>query len=395
MYSNPIVPIPFDFLPEGLDLVDLDDVDIEQAIMLSQNINHADPTMIRESYLALLGLQGFTKWIKQRLEYVGRVIQYDVQQARLIPAIASHQPAAITQIQLNQFRLCLISTTSSSDEMIAFHPAIVTQAPQIAHFYVHIALNPEAKVATVRGFIRYDQLQSHLASLPPTASHTYEISQSHFEPNLDRLLFFATGLNPQAIPLPQVQSSLQSSLAKIPQVLIQPAINTANWLNQQVTQFRQELETFLTIPNDFTTTLVPAFRGELTDPALGLPEMLQAIEQEGYVIPINVHASYQDLSLDSQAIRIIVVTWQLPEQVSEPEWSLLLIGQMLSPATAPIEIKIQQQEEILATAQLVDPASYQVQQAIGFLHEKFTVSLANSQTELILPPFSFQPQDER
>jgi Protein of unknown function (DUF1822) len=430
MYSDSVEQVPFEFLPQGRDLVDIPAEAMAQALSLSQSIAAGRWS----AYLALLALAGFEAWSAAYPEKTGLSLPCDRRQARLVLPTHPEQPATIAQLYLNHhFRLCLIATTGTVDEIIELPQAIVEQPQQVAHFYVNVMVDAEAQVAAVRGFLRYDQLQAYRQAqglTPVNGSYILPIGQ--FEPRLDRLCWLATSLNPQAIPLPQQR--LTPSLAPIKQLLIQPVINTGNWLqrqlsepglSQQLDRLSQSLGNLLALPDDFSPAMVPAL-GEMRGfrSANGTPSnpeadpldeswqrhqsaVLESIQQQGYRIPVDVRVNYQDLSLDEQPLRLTFVTWQLPPddslpaseilppevatpEVATPEWSLLVIAQLLQPAAEPIGLTIQQPEGILATAQLESPDRYHVLQAIGFLHEQFTIELTNAQTAIVLPPFKFE-----
>jgi hypothetical protein len=402
MQSQSIETTPFEFLPQGQYLVDIPEIENEQALSLSQSI--AQP--IRwQSYLALLALSGFTEWIETYGEAAGLTFDCDRTQARLIVPSHPDQPAAISQVHLNQkFRLCLIATTGHLDDVIELPSAIVEQPKQTAHFYINVNINTEAQVATVHGFLRHDQLQTYRNQQNLTPQNDiYSIAIDQFEPRIDRFLFLSSNLNPAAIPLPQ--SNFFPSLRPIKQLLIQPIINTSNWLQQHITlenwnqtldQISQSLDPILLLPNDFREMATDSigFRGDNDGWRGPDANILQAITQQGYSIPIDVRVNYQNLSLDGQQFRLTFVTWQLPlddtipEQ--EPEWSLLIIAQLLESVTQAIQISVQQLGDVMATEQLDSLDHYQIFQAIGFLQEQFTIEIATAQSELILPPLKFE-----
>jgi Protein of unknown function (DUF1822) len=428
IHSDSVDHIPCDFLPQGGDLVDIPAEGMAQALSLSQS---GEAPSRWQTYLALLALAGFMEWSEVYPEKTGLTLNCDRRQARLIVPTQPGQPATVARLSLNQhFRLCLIATTGSVDEIIELPQAIVEQPQQIAHFYVNVMVDSEAQVAAVRGFLRYDQLQAYRQQhgLTPV-NGTYALPIGEFEPRLDRLCWLATSLNPQAIPLPQHR--LTPSLVPIRQLLIQPVINTGNWLQRQLSEpglseqldrigqtLGQTLGNLLALPDDFNPALVPAFsemrgfRSASAAPSSDAPssdaplaqqwqshqsEVLQSMQQQGYQIPVDVRVNYQDLSLDDQPLRLTFVIWQLPPddslptaQSAAPEWSLLVIAQLLQPVTTPICLTIQQPEGILATAQMETPDRYHVLQAIGFLQEQFTIELANEQTAIVLPAFKFE-----
>jgi hypothetical protein len=411
MYSESVESTPFEFLPQGQDLVDIPARGLGQALSLSQSIGNSHCRW--QTYLTLLALSGFAEWFEVYAAATGMNLAYDDRQVRLIIPSKPGEPAAISAIQLNDhFRVCLIATTGTIDEIIELPQAIVEQPKHLAHFYVNVMVDAEAQVAAVRSFLRYDQLQKYRQThnLIPV-SGLYPIPIEQFESRIDRLWLFANSLNPQAIPL--AQSSLQETFAPIKQLLIQPVINAGSWiqrqfdglesqLSQQLDQASQALGNLLALPDDFNPALIPAFdnmRSSDTfrsDRAVALPsneiEALQAIQQQGYAIPIDVRVNYQDLCIDEQTLRLTFVTWQLPPAETgstEIEWSLLVITQLLSTPSESVQISIQQPTGTLATATIDSTDSRTVLQVFGLLDEQFTVEIANTQTALVLPAFEF------
>jgi Protein of unknown function (DUF1822) len=414
MYSESVELSPFEFLPQGQDLVDIPATGLKQALSLSQSIG--DPHCRWQTYLTLLALSGFAEWSEVYAAATGIHMTYEDRQVRLIVPSQPGEPAAIASIQLNgNFRVCLVATTGTIDEIIELPQAIVEQPRQLAHFYVNVMVNSEAQVAAVRGFLRYDQLQRYRQQhdLIPV-NGAYRIPVEQFESRIDRLWLLANSLNPQAIPL--AQNRLRETFAPIKQLLIQPVINAGSWiqrqfdelelngpqLSQQLDQASQALGNLLALPDDFNPALVPTFdnmrssNAFRSDRAVALPsseiDAFQAIQQQGYAIPVDVRVNYQDLCIDEQALRLTFVTWQLPPaetRSTEPEWSLLIITQLLSAPSEPIQISIQQPTEILATAAIAATDSYTVLQVFGSLDEQFTVEIANTQTALVLPAFEF------
>ena len=275
-------------------------------------------------------------------------------------------------------------------------------------------MNPESEVAAVQSFLRYDQLQQcrQERNLIPIDGY-YEIESDRFEPKPEKLLFLATGLEPSAIPLPERIPTF--SLDRIRELIIHPTINAATWVTKQITeqvteqidQLSESFNTLLGYSDDFAFAFVPTDRGlnqnnfrstqdnPFRFPETSLSNMLQTIQQQGYIIPIDIHASYQDILLDDQPIRITIVTWPLPKPSATTddekcEWSLLLIGELLGDSIEEIQMTIQQQESVISSIELERSGNHYMIQAFGSFDEVFTISLANRETERCLPPIGFQ-----
>lgn len=395
MNTKPLDQISVD--PAHHSIIDIPEEGIKQAVNLSQSI--VDPDTRWQSYLSLLAFSGFIKWVEDDVPETGLSLTCDTRQARLLLPTYPEQPAAISQILLNQsFCLCLIATMGTLDEDLELPQAIVDDPKQVAHFYVNVQVDTESNVATITGFLRYDQLQRdrQAHNLQPI-NGSYSIPFDRFERRIDRLLLLAHNLNPTAITLPQ--TALVPSLIPIKQQLLQPVINTAQWIQRQLNQIANQtadtLDSLLLLPQDFTPQLASSFRGRsprsIPDETTNenLSEMLQVVAQQGYSIPIDIRASYQELALEGHPIQMTIVSWLIPNvETTEPEWSLLLIAQTLSTPQTTIEIKINDADQTLANTSLT-ANTYHILQAIGELQEQFTITIAQANTELILPPFQF------
>ena len=409
---TPIETIPFDFMPHDEDLLDLPQSALEQASKLSRTCK--TPESSWQAYLGLLALAGFSEWITDNLENCGLQLSFQTDRSRLLPN-ALDQPAAITQVTLNEFKLCILATSSNRDDIIQLPAAVVDRPAYIPHFYITVMVNPESEVASVQSFLRYDQLQQYRQerNLVPIDGY-YEIESDRFEPKLEKLLFLVTGLEPSAIPLPERIPTF--SLDRIRELIIHPTINAATWVTQQITeqvteqidQLSESFNTLLGHSDDLALAFVPTDRrlnqtnfrstqdNSFRFPETSLSDMLQNIQQQGYIIPIDIHASYQDIVLDDQPLRITIVTWPLPEpsvtsnDEGKCEWSLLLIGELLGDSIEEIQMTIQQQESVISSIELERSGNHYMIQAFGSFDEVFTISLANRATERCLPPIGFQ-----
>jgi hypothetical protein len=373
-----------DFVPNYADTFDLPQAAIDEATLLSQNIK--DPLSAWQVYLAHLGLTGLTAWIETTIDEAGLALQFDRSQARLLPPTASDLPAAVTQIKLGEFKLCMIAITDS-DEIVEIPQMAIEHPDQAGHFYVTVSVNTEAEVVGIKGFIRYDQIQER--NLSVSSNGVYEIAIEQFEPQLDRLFFLATGLNPGAIVLPQAAPKLAP--APIRQMLIRPIMNAAAWGKQQLEASLEALDDFLALGDNTNPQLVPAFRGGTSSiqAANPLQEIRSELTRQGCVIPVNVQASYEDSIINGMTIRVAMAKWQIPQEnlTDVAEWSLLVIAKPLGVLTEPVQIVIEHRETAMNRIELNDSDRYM--QAIGELDELFTIAICYGQTELVFPPVSF------
>ncbi len=397
-----IDPIEFDFLPELPNLIDLPESALQDAEKYRQSISN--PQSGWQSYLALLALAGFSAWLTDYLDNSGLSLSFNTDRAKLLPN-SLDRPAAITQLNLNQFRLCIIPASGNLDDFISIPQAAIDRPAHAAHFYVTVMVNSESGVAAVQSFLRYDQIRSYYQQNHQTAiDGYYEIPDALFEANLDKLLFLATGLDLAAIPLPSHIPSF--SLDRVRELVIHPTLNAAHWIQCQVNQQRENLINTLTdtlnpllnYSDDRLLELVPVFRGvrnaNIGTPQTQINDIIQQMKEQGYSIPIDVRASYQNLEFNGQMIRLTIASWFIPStitEVDEPEWSLIVIGERFTQSNDPIQVKVQCDEREIASIQLKRTEQHYVMQVLATTDETFIVSILDRQTEQVLPPIVFQP----
>ncbi len=394
MFSDSVDSLPFDFLPEMGDRTHLDDACLNRVVALSQTM----PESIRwQCYLALLALEGFTAWLADQTI----AIPLNRDRARFIQPTCFDAPAAITDVGLNQLQVCLIAVGADAEE-IECPTSVIDDPAQIAHLYIAIAVDDEQGQVEVQCFVRYDQLMQYhqRSSLRPTEDDTYLFPRAIFDADLHHLLLFAIGLQPTAIARPTVPRTHRPA---IQQMLLQPAINTANWARQQISNLSAEVQQ---LTNDIILTwaapeLQTANALRSSQSAARLTEhhlflILTELQQQGYEIPHDVRAAFQDMVIGERVLRLSLVSWLLPAaalDARESEWSLLAIAQM-GPGSIPAEgirMAIRDQQTVIVEKALVPGVAYEVAQVIGALDEQFMITFSlPSGDSLTLPPLTFQ-----
>jgi Protein of unknown function (DUF1822) len=384
----------FQALPQLGDWVDLDAAAMAQAATLSQSVR--DPECRWQSYLALLALEGFEAWFIRRVT----PIRWDRRPARLVEPTGFDLPAAITDLRLNQFRLCLIPVSSILDGEVEIPAAVVHRPTAMGHFYVTVAVNPEAGAAQVRGFLRYDQLIQAIGPLSLTDSQTYCLPDRGFNSNLEHLLLFTNSLDPSAIALPVVASA--NPVRALTELLAQPVFKVSDWLERQVTAAAGGVTQ---VWDDIAWTLVPptsATSGGLRSMGELSPIRPSRLYENGRIrdldsaslgIPEAAVAVHQELRVGARALRLSIVMWELPAADTAPEWSLLAILEPLPEDVAEggdVRLLIADEEQVLVESVLGAGADCEVAQGIGFLDEPLTVTLQFASGDVLrLPPFRF------
>jgi hypothetical protein len=356
-----------DFVPQHHPLIALTPRAIAQSRAVSARV--ADPQSRWQSYLTALALAGFCAW----WEAESPPIRLHTAQARMVQPSGFDLPGAVTHLLLNQFRVCLIVASADPLAAVEIPPAAIDSS----HFYVAIIVHEEAGQVEMLGFQRQDQIS------PVAMDQHYEIERSQFDPNLDHLLLFVTGLQPSAIPLPM------PTVRSAAQIMMQASHNTVQWVQQQLEQMTGAIaqlsdQILLAEPLPAYGLRSPGLRDGTEIP---IKRILIELRRQGHSIPNDVRTTYQDLIAESCALRVSLVVWTLPEQ----EWSLLCILESLdrSVPAGGVHLSIQANQEIVAqTALGKDP--YAITQAIGTLDEQFLVTIHFPTGDLTLPPFVFQ-----
>ncbi|GAA6619707.1 DUF1822 family protein [Scytonema sp. NUACC26] len=171
-------------LPES---VWLEPEHFHQAIQIS-NQNNMNEAQKWQFYLNSLGLLGFEEWLNARLPE--QPIQ---KQTRVIETCA--------QLQLAEFKFCVISTEHLLDEMVSIPEDTIYHPEQVAHFYVLMEVSEEQEEAILRGCLRYDRLVTYCTS-DRLQNGSYQLPLSVFDPELNHLLYYYLYLEPSSIPLP-------------------------------------------------------------------------------------------------------------------------------------------------------------------------------------------------
>jgi hypothetical protein len=352
-----------DLVPEYIDLADSA---IEEARLLSQTI--PDPLCAWQVYLAHLGLTGFDSWVESHLEDAGLSLKYDRSLARLLPSSVPDRPSVVTQLQLGEFRLCLIAVTES-DEVVEI-PAVAIEHPdQAGHFYVAVTVNTEAQVASFKGFVRHDQVGAAIDGVYPVAMEAMEWDG-------DRLFFLAMGLDGGAIVLPQRVRAMEP----IRQMVIQPVLSGAEWSRRKFAQLVRELDNLAEMIVPTVPQVATAFRSTAEIDCGGsssafLEQVRQDFAKQGRSFPVEV-ADCRNVS----CVQVILAAWPLPREEQEsdrPEWSYFIAATPMQPIAQPVEIVIRHGDDVIASIQVTDMGVYQYMEAIKHEDEEFLVTLSN------------------
>lgn len=201
----------FDFEAFTDKTIDLYPENINKAVEFSLNIPNEQQQW--RTYLNRLALDAFEEWLSSRA--------YELAINRTHCTILQPEMAnvidAVCHLQVDEFKLCLITTGSFTDEEVTLPRAVVDLPEFIPHFYVIVEVQEEQETAVVQSFLSYEQLVKRRSTVDLEADEdwTYQLPLTWFEGNLDRLLLFLRCLEQTAISLPAIPSNRLVQLAEI------------------------------------------------------------------------------------------------------------------------------------------------------------------------------------
>lgn len=269
----------------------------------AERISHNNQAVSRQwsNYLQALALISFEAWLQER-EPSLTVTRESCSVFQ--PEVAS-VIEAVCDLQLGGFRVCLIPTLRLTADEVAIPRAVVDIGAYAAHFYVVVALDEEAEVATIRGFLRYDQLVHYRSQLQPDFDWNYPLPSSWLNTDVNELLLNLQCLDPQAISLPIVANhhltvlprQRAEILAVLPQALEKPLWEVLTW---------EQAVDVLTQPHllrwlyQYQTEPTPARHQELIT-ALG--DLLQILTRKAINVGLWMERRLDDLAA--------AVSWQI------------------------------------------------------------------------------------
>ncbi len=426
----------FDCGTLSTDTITLNPSQINTALQFSSSCQSENKQW--QAYLNGLGLLAFQQWLSDRADDLTLNLQNSIAyQLRYVNIIQ-----AICNLQVGEFKVCLIAISSASDEVVVVPRAVIDLPQFTAHFYVVVEVIEEIEQATIHSFLRYDKLLEKRRStvLIPDPDWTYNIPLDWFENNVDDLLLYLRCLLPDAITLPPVTNltaSQAQSINEIKSLLSSPNVNKELW---EILSWSQG-EVFLNTPNlinleynppeqkqlsadnlqvvrdsivnvslwlrdemdDFAQrlswVLLPALAPQavpLRSPTEELEVITTQLQRTGQQIPPSARAAYQDFQIAQAQVRLYAVTWSLLSLENTREWSLLLVlgatsGYNLPDGTSMI---ISDDTEVLIQRVLDrdNCDTYIYACVVGGWDETFTVTITlTNGASLTLPPFAFRP----
>lgn len=400
-----------------------------------------------QTYVNVLALLGFLEWLSERVAD----LPVDQEYCSVLQPKYTNFIAAICNLKICEFNLCLITTESLSDERVSVPRAAIDLPDFVAHFYVILEVQEEQEQVLIRGILRYDQLINYRQSVSLQARRdwSYQLPLSLFDAEPNHLLFYLRFLEPDAIALPlatahrptrqflaqaeletllydlqspdhklwqsltweqgaiiltcpelldllyqwqmqpQATTSLSIRIRELFTLLMAKAVNTARWLQGEMDELAESLGLF------FPPTLTPATTGlrSLDKFEAAIAELSAELKYQGTEIPPQVARTYQDIDLDRISLRLCTLTWSVTSQIpSQPKWSLLLILGTQSGNSLPNDLKLQ----VSNLSGIIEETESQLDTWFLFAHvegnwgEPFVVTIVPiTHPPLTLPPYTF------
>jgi Protein of unknown function (DUF1822) len=433
--------LDFEKIPTNAIAISLED--INQSVEISEKVSNWQKQW--DIYLNALAFFGLKEWLRER----DNSLAINEENFTLLQPQFANFINGGCNLQIGEFKICLISIGSLTDELITLAKAVVDLPEFIPHFYVLVEVLEEQGIALVSGFITYQDLLKNRESsnLEPESDWNYQIPISWFDTNPNRLLLYLRCLESEAIALPTIPNrnaiaSMQSELtALLPQLscpqrelweiltweqatavlttpeliswlykaqldygktlgeiehqriilsdlfqlLTQPVLNVGRWLWDELDELAQQL----------SWVLLPITQASaLRSPTEEFTAIVRQLQQLGLEFPLDARGAYQDLLLAGIPLRLYAVIWHFISERHKHEWTLLLILGTATGDSIPFNLRLRVSDK---TSILVDNGlrqdgnnAYLFARVVGNLDEKFLVNVSLSEgVEITLPPFAF------
>jgi hypothetical protein len=344
-----------------------------------------------QAYSNALALFGFETWLQNRAPD----LRLERNNASVFEPNQAGAIAATYGITVNQFRVCLIPIDSEPSTSISLSRILIESAEFRPHFYVLVELYEEQEQAIIKGWLRADNLIARQSELSLSSDWKYEIPQAWFDRDCDDLLLYWRCASPAMIDLPSPVSAIASDRYSWLQLLTQPAIDTAQWLQEEWQTMVTDLTWVLLPPVAIASGLRSSGATLKRSPLSELETILTAIERTGMRLSSNARAAYQDFNLGEYPLRLYAVIGSEVSTDGAIAWSLLAILGKATDRDLPVDLilRISDITGVLVERQLEAQGAYLFAEVEGSPDERFlvTAALADGPTRS-LPPFAFQAE---
>ncbi|MUG91337.1 DUF1822 family protein [Scytonema sp. UIC 10036] len=417
------------------EIIDLEPEQPEKALDISQKFQNVNRRW--QVYCQALALFAFEEWLHQREPN----LHINKEQSSLARLYYANVIDAVCHLRIGEFKVCLIPKTLLVDEEVTIPRAVIDLPEFAAHFYVVLGLEEELELATIQGFLNYNELMYYQSEFLVEVDWNYHLPLSYFHHESDDLLLYLQSLVSTAIPLPEIPQNRQATLATLQatlldlltqahqrplwkvlsweqgvavltnedllywlynsltkdtaflnkhlsdllKILTEKTINVRSWLNNQIDEVAQALSWQVLPPLTAIRTIESPLVQELRTVLAEIKRTHQ------FDLPDFAGRAYRDIPLQSR-LRLYAVSWSLPNE--ENEWALLLILKVIPGHQLPyaVKLRVSDQKDILVEEELQPSSSqdYIFTCVEGSCEDKFlaTITTADGE-EQSLPPFEF------
>lgn len=379
---NPKSLDPFEILMG--DILPLQSEHYTQAIEVS---DQAEPAHQWQVYLNQLASGAVTTWLQ---EWLQDLIILSGSDPYKITTRGSNLDT-ICWLQVGELQWCLLVTESFIDGQVVLPTALLEQPEWAAHFYVAVEIWEAAQIASIRGFLTYNQLQetrqdhSSLCYLP----------LERFESSTHALLRDQQLIDAAAFGLPVPPSIPQQVSKQVNGALV----NVALWLQDTLDDVAQDLG--WSTPTPLSFAYASGWRS--ADP---FAAAIATLLEHGMTIPPETRGTHKTFTLVDQPLQLMIATWPFPSThptsdntpSAEPatptgEWSLLILlgtpsGTFLPPG---VQLQVRDQTQLLSKQTLDTDDLYLVAHVIGEPEDQLDVTITLAEQSHCLESFIFAP----
>jgi hypothetical protein len=360
----------FDWEPLGSAHVILDSAQYDQAIQISDAI--ADPDQQWQVYLNTLALFGLEEWLKERAP------ELQFRSDRAILPQSSGITGAVTNLQLGQFKVCMVAIGSVVDTVISI-PCPILDTPALApQIYIVIEVLEEESQVQIYGYLRADQLQAHHQTKPLTkkTDQTYSLPFNWFAPDPNALLRDLRCLAPSAVP--------SFSLTSAPSIQ-QTLINAAHWFRNQVEPVLEELSWILSP----TPVLAPMRSAESKE----VKAIIQMLRQAGVEIAPGARQAHLDFEREGVQLRLYTLVWLMGAASPYQGWVLLPILGAQPGHSLPqgVRLAVTDAEKIIDETRSNPSDPYSYVQVAGDLDEQLEIIVEMPGGSRLSQRFEYNP----
>lgn len=207
----------------------LETEDFDQAKAIVSNVRPEAQQW--QAYLNALGVLSLEKWLSQRI--------LDKTISRNLSTIEN-----VGILNIGGFKIGAIATEHVLDEVVNIPQVAIDNAELASHFYVLLEVSEEEEIVTLRGLMRYDQLVDYRNryNLQPASNDCYQLPLELLDWELNHLLSYTRYLEPAAIALPVIQTTVQENLREY---LQETTTKLSQWLQGMFDDTWQALDLML------------------------------------------------------------------------------------------------------------------------------------------------------